>query len=313
MKTKDNDDCMEPNMNGSGFYTLPNHFAAKYGKIVGPSAWLVYTVMRGYADHNGEGCFASMTRLARETGLSRRYVITLVAKLIEHGLITRTDHHHGRKTTYLMVDPNTLPDPQTGEAQFTTQLVHCSSPVKHSSPPLVKYSSPELVNCSSPEQEPVNKNQLTRTSKASTTGSRRKACPKPRRWPYEEPLNNAIMHVVWAAEQRAGTLLVTSDLDVELRHVSTMLNDGFTEDEIVECWHDAIKFRPAFASPRFIVGKIGAWRANKVKYGGHAASKYARTRTITMSRHDGLYSVEQGFNPQTRDWEDIRDLGAVDY
>lgn len=107
---------------------------------------------------------------------------------------------------------------------------------------------------SSIESKSLSKNRAQFAHK-TTTASR---CV-----PYPEPPPDTPMHVVWAAEHRHGGILVTADLSIELRHIKQMLAQGFSESEIVDCWHDAIARRPDYALPRFLVSRIGVWKAGR--------------------------------------------------
>jgi len=106
----------------------------------------------------------------------------------------------------------------------------------------------------SPKAKPVS---TTTPAKRNGSGKRLpRAEPKPRRWDAAEPPPGPY-HVLWKAEQNEKALLVTSDLDVELRHIRAMLDQGYSEEQIVKAWHHELLRSPEFSLPRFLRRSIG--------------------------------------------------------
>lgn len=112
------------------------------------------------------------------------------------------------------------------------------------------------------------------------------------------------MHVVWLAEKRADCLLVTAELAAELKHIKAMLDQGFTEEEIVDCWHDAIRYKHEYAKPRFLSSKIGNWKANKLalanaRNNGNKPPTAEDDEEVTRREYERqLYYAQMGYYPE---------------
>jgi hypothetical protein len=92
-----------------------------------PSARLIAFALSTHMDSDGGSCFPSLTRLQRETGLSRSGVILALAELERASLIERVRGGRGRPTRYRATSPLT------------------GLPVVHSVDPTSALSGPEDV------------------------------------------------------------------------------------------------------------------------------------------------------------------------
>jgi Mn-dependent DtxR family transcriptional regulator len=143
---------------GNGFTEVPNIILDNYARLgVTPqeAMLLIHIARYCFEKQSDSEAFPSVSRLAAEMGRSKRYVLTLLAKLKEKKLIDIT-HRDGLPSIY-----DLSPLAKKCMELASSQPVNYSSPppaqpVNYSSPPPaqpVNYSSSPPVNYSSPEEE----------------------------------------------------------------------------------------------------------------------------------------------------------------
>jgi Mn-dependent DtxR family transcriptional regulator len=143
---------------GNGFTEVPNIILDNYARLgVTPqeAMLLIHIARYCFEKQSDSEAFPSISRLAAEMGRSKRYVLTLLAKLREKKLIDIT-HRDGLPSIY-----DLSPLAKKCMELASSQPVNYSSPppaqpVNYSSPPPaqpVNYSSSPPVNYSSPEEE----------------------------------------------------------------------------------------------------------------------------------------------------------------
>jgi len=104
-------------------------------------------------------------------------------------------------------------------------------------------------------------------------------------WQTAEPKPGPF-HVLWAAEQETRSILVVADLSTELRHLKTMLQHGFTEEQIVRYWLWCLKHDGKWALPRYMHSRIGTY--------------YARRNIGDVTTADGLADTADVISEQMR-------------
>jgi len=77
------------------FFQVSNTVIDIFGPKIGPYGIAVYSALAYHANQDG-GCFPSLSKIATETGMCRRKVISTVGKLEALGLIEVTQRHSSR-------------------------------------------------------------------------------------------------------------------------------------------------------------------------------------------------------------------------
>lgn len=67
-------------------FTIDNRFFSRYGATVGPHGIAIYCMLAAFADDKGQ-CQSSLRAITSVTGMSRRQVIRVIAKLVDLDLI----------------------------------------------------------------------------------------------------------------------------------------------------------------------------------------------------------------------------------
>jgi hypothetical protein len=70
-----------------GWFRIENAIVDEYLRRVTPSAFVVYAVLRRFADVETGQCWPTITKLAELAGMSRRNVQMILAKLTQAGFI----------------------------------------------------------------------------------------------------------------------------------------------------------------------------------------------------------------------------------
>lgn len=93
---------------------------------MGASAWTVWTCLRRHADQSMR-CYPSEARLAKETGITRRHVHTMIHRLIELGYLIQEVQggrkNRGLNNQYRVVNPSLITD----DCAITSQRDETSS------------------------------------------------------------------------------------------------------------------------------------------------------------------------------------------
>lgn len=93
-----------PRIRSTGFSICPHQLMDQIGDPGGKQRVCVYLVLHRYGNGSEQGCYASVTTLSGQLGMTRRDVMTAIHWLIDNGWASYTNGDGRKRHIYLNVD-----------------------------------------------------------------------------------------------------------------------------------------------------------------------------------------------------------------